>query len=193
MLGDRQVIFDFVGAFLGPTYSQPPYSQPPYSQPPAWTKGTPNGPAFASPPSKVRNCGGSPCTVLNIRNILNPSDPNARYGYYRLYTRLFSGLGAPDLQKYYLRMENPLTSDVAPTPNDPTANSPYPNARVTVEHYAAYGSQKEYWLVYPETPTSGGSQSPSPSPSPENSVLLGLDGTNYGQFSMPFFFKIEAQ
>jgi hypothetical protein len=127
--------------------------------------------------------------LLNIRNILDGGNA-PRDQYCKLYTKLVSGFVAPDQQGYSLRMESmdPLTSGVAPTPNDPTANSPYPNARVVVEHYPASQTQKETWVVYPELPTSGGSQSPSP----ENGVLLG-NSVNYGQFTMPFYFTIEAQ
>jgi hypothetical protein len=169
-------MFNFAGAFLGTNGSQPP----------SWTNS-----AFASTPPGVNNCGGSPCNVLNIRNILNGSDPAApRLTYYKIYTELVSGFVAPDLQRYSLRMETPSPSDVASGPHDATANLPFVNARVIVEHYPASGSQKEYWLVYPETPASTDSQSPSP----ENSVLFGNNATvNYGQFSMPFYFTIQAQ
>jgi hypothetical protein len=87
-------------------------------------------------------------------------------------------------------MQNPETAAGAPGPNFPTANDPYLNARVVVEHYPASGGQKEKWIVYPELPTSAGSQSPSP----ENGGLF-TDGStvNLGQFSMPFYFTIEVK
>jgi hypothetical protein len=171
--GTRKVMFNFAGAFLGTSGSNPP----------DWT----NVGAFASTPPGVNNCGGSPCNVLNIRNILNNGNVD-RSSYYKLYTKLVSGFVAPDLQGYSLRMENPSTSDVATGPSDLTANSPYLNARVVVEHYPAASTQKEYWLVYPELPT------PTQIPSAEVAVLFGKGATvNYGQFTMPFYFIIEAQ
>jgi hypothetical protein len=170
----RKVMYNFTGVFLGTSYSPPP----------AWTAGG----AFGSTPSTVKNCSGSPCTVVNIRNILNNGTED-RTKYYILYTKLTSGFVAPDKQSYAVRMENPATAGVALGPNDPTANSPYLNARVVVEHYPATSSQKETWLVYPEPPSAAGSQSPSP----ENAVLFEKgEAVNYGQFSMPFYFIIEA-
>jgi hypothetical protein len=164
----RVVMFNFAGNLLG-------YS---YSAPPAWT-GAPFG-------SGRGQCGGSPCTTVNIRNILD-SGAAPRNQYYLLYTRLTTAVHAPDGKDYHLRMENPNTTHVFP--NDATANSPFVNARVIVEHFPASGSQKEYWLVYPELPTSTNSLSPSP----ENGVLLSGDSTvNFGQYSMPFLFTIVA-
>jgi hypothetical protein len=167
----RKIMIDLTGAFLGTSYSTAPWVD--------------SGP-FGSTPSSVKNCGGSPCTLLNIRNVLSGGTA-PRNQYYVLYTKLVSGIIAPDQQQYSLRMENPATADVAPGPNDPTANAPYLNARVVVEHYPATGTQKETWLVYPELPTSTGSQSPSP----ENAMLLG-NNINYGEFSLPFFLTIVA-
>jgi hypothetical protein len=166
----RVVMFNFAGSLLGFSYSAPP----------AWT-----GAPFAAGAGK--KCGGSPCLTLNIRNILD-SGAAPRSQYYVLYTRLTTALQAPDGNNYHLRMENPNTPNI--WPNDPTANSPYLNARVIAEHYPATVSQKEYWLVYPEQPTSTNSLSPSP----ENGVLLSSDSTvNFGQYSMPFFIKISAK
>src|SRR5215471_21306316 len=48
----RQLDFNLTGALLA-------------GQPPAWTS---NGP-FASSPPRVKNCSGSPCTLLNIQNV----------------------------------------------------------------------------------------------------------------------------
>ena len=175
----RKIMFNFAGAFLGTSHSTPP----------SWT----SGPAFGSTPSTVKNCGGSPCTLLNIRNILDSGTAN-RNSYYLIYTNLESGFVAPDKNGYSLAMENPATANVVTTPND-SANTPYLNTRVAVEHYAAGNgvstcASKECWLVYPELPTSTGSQSPSP----ENGTLFsGGKAVNFGEFSMPFFFTIQAK
>jgi hypothetical protein len=170
----RTFMLNFYGAFLGAD-----------SQPPLWANS-------AFPSGNARNCGGSPCTLLNIRNILDGGAAGLRNGYYILYTRMTSAFVAPDSNDYHLRMENPATANVAPTPNDPSANSPSSNARVIVEHYPAgyvTPTDQEYWLVYPELPTSTGSMSTSP----ENAVLLSSSGVNYGQFSMPFLITITLK
>jgi hypothetical protein len=161
-----------------------------YPPPPAWTA---NG-AFASPPSPHFNCSGSPCTVLNVRNILDFGIA-PRNQYYKLYTRLDSAFVAPDKNSYHLPMHNPTTSDVASNSNDAFVNSPFENARVVVQHYpAGQGPQecgtKECWVVEPETPLANGSLSPSP----ENATLLTNDkSVNYGQFSVPFHFTIAVK
>ena len=172
----RTILFNFGGAFLGASSTAPP----------AWTSGAP----FASTPTNVRTCAGSPCTLLNIRNILDSGDA-PRNQYYVLYTRLSSALVGPDGISYHLFMHNPATCPgVACNPDDGSTNSPALNARVVVEHFPANGSSHEYWLVYPETPTLPGSMSPSP----ENGALMSNDRTiNYGQFSMPFLFRIEVK
>ena len=176
MLGSGRTFWlNFNGAFLGPGDSQPPF----------WANS-----AFAS--GNAKNCGGSPCTLLNIRNILDGGAAGLRNGYYVLYTRMTSAFVAPDSNDYHLRMENLATANVAPTPNDPSANSPYSNARVIVEHYPAgyvNPTDQEYWLVYPELPTSTGTLSTSP----ENAVLLSSSGVNYGQFTMPFLITITVK
>jgi hypothetical protein len=169
---NRVVMFNFAGAFLGTSYSAPP----------AWANSGP----FASAPTNAKNCTGGPCTLLNIGNILDSGTVD-RNQYYILYRRLHSGFVAPDKNFYHLTMQNPATTGVTP---DATANSPYLNSRVIVEHYPATSTQKEKWIVYPELPSSSGSQSPSP----ENGVLFSNDKTvNYGQFSMPFLFTIEVK
>jgi hypothetical protein len=169
-VGNRQLVFNFAGAFLGTSYSQPP----------AWT----NGVAFASTPSKVKNCAGSPCTLLNIRDILN-AGLAPRDQYYRLYTRLLSAFVAPDGKRYHLDMLNPI-ADIT-TPDVATSNAPYWNARVVVDHYPAANGLNEYWLVYPEALDAA-------SPSPQNGTLLSDDRTvNFGEFSMPFYLNITAK
>ena len=174
--GGRTILFNFGGAFLAAGSTAAP----------VWTSG-----AFASPPPKVRNCGGSPCTILNIRNILD-SGAGPRNQYYLLHTRLDSALVAPDKASYHLQMHNRSTCpNVACDSNDDLTNFPNSNARVIVEHYPSSDSIdecsfKECWLVYPETSTPPGSMSPS-----QNAVLMSNDRTiNFGQFSMPFSFTI---
>jgi hypothetical protein len=175
----RTFMLDFRNAFLGTGYPQSGFAQRP-----AWTDSF-----FAANVNQRGGCQGSPCTIINIRNILN-GGTGPRDQYYVLYTRMTNAFIAPDNTDYHLRMENPATSAVAPTPNQPTANTPALNARVIVEHYPASTGVKEYFLVYPEQPTSTGSQSPSP----ENAVLFSEDATvNFGQFSMPFYFKITVR
>ena len=74
----RKIMFNFVGALLGASSTAPP----------TWTAGAP----FASPApvANPKECAGSPCTLLNIRNILD-SGSAPRNQYYVLYTRLASG------------------------------------------------------------------------------------------------------
>ncbi len=164
----RRILFNF-GRFLGTSFSSPP----------PWTSSG----AFASTP--VVN---GPLPVVNIRNILDFGTVD-RSQPYTLYTRLASGFQAPDGNNYHLRMANPNTSGVAPTPNDATANTPYVDAQVVVQHFPATATQKEYWLVYPETQTQG-----NPSSAAQVGVLLSWDATvNYGQFSMPFYFIISVK
>ena len=57
-------MFNFQGAWLN-------------GQPPAWT----NDGSFGSTPPKVHNCGGSPCTLLNIGNILASGTAPRNQGY----------------------------------------------------------------------------------------------------------------
>ena len=179
IVAGRTFMLDFRSAFLGTGYPQSGFAPQP-----AWTDSF-----FAANVNKKGGCGGSPCTIINIRNILN-SGTSPRDQYYLIYTRMTSRFIAPDNVLYHLRMENPLTSSVAPTPNNPTANTPAMNARVIVEHYPAAPGVKEYFLIYPELPISTGSQSPSP----ENAVLLSDDATvNFGQFTLPFYFKITIR
>jgi len=177
----RTILFNLAGANL---------LDPSYPPPPSWTA---NGP-FASPPSPNFHCSGSPCTLLNIRNILDfGSAPRTQY--YKLYTRLGSGFVAPDKNNYHLLMHNAATSNVASNTNDGFVNAPYQNARVVVEHYpAGQGPQecgaKECWIVEPETPLANGSLSPSA----ENASLLSKDqSVNYGQFGIPFHLTIAVK
>ena len=84
-------------------------------------------------------------------------------------------------------MHNEVTSNVASDPDDVFVNAPSPNSRVVVQHYPAQGTIKEYWLVYPEA------QTPD-SPSPQNGTLLSNNKSiNYGQFTMPFYFRIDVK
>jgi hypothetical protein len=153
IMGSRQLMFNFQGAWMN-------------GQPPAWTN---DGP-FGSTPPKVHNCGGSPCTLLNIGNIL-ASGTAPRNQYYLLYTRLQSAFIAPDGNRYHLDMSSPTDS----------------NARVVVEHYPASVTANESWLVYPETLNAS-------SPSPQNGSLLSDDRSlDYGQFSMPFYINISVK
>lgn len=153
IVGSRQLMFNFQGAWL-------------IGQSPEWT----SGPAFASTPPKVRNCSGSPCTILNVANVL-ASGTAPRDQYYRLYTTLKSAFIAPDGKEYHLDMSSPI--DV--------------NARVVVNHYPASGTVKESWVAYPETVGAS-------SPSPQNGSLLSDDRTmDYGQFSMPFYLNISVK
>src|SRR5262245_25536649 len=173
----RSIMFNLGDAFLGPGSTAAP----------AWTSGA----AFASPFGNVKSCGGSPCTLLNVRNILDSGAP-PRNAYYKLYTRLDSALVAPDKKSYHLPLHNPdtCTDAVACDSNDGLTNSPFVNARVVVEHFPASESVQEYWLVYPESPSDAGSMSPSP----QNGALLSNDRTiNYGQFSLPFYFVISVK
>jgi len=176
MTGDRHVTFNFADGFLGAGNVAAP----------DWT----NGPAFASTPSTLRGgCHGSPCTVLNVGNVL-AGGTAPRNQYYVLFTRGGASFVAPDNINYRLWMRNPHagTTDEA----DAFVNSPYDNARVVVEHYPAnYMGQasKEYWLAYPETLNEH-------SPSPQNGTLLTMEyppANNYGQFSMPFYFRIDVK
>jgi len=153
LMGSRQLAFNFQGAFLS-------------GQPPAWT----TGPAFVSTPPKVHNCSGSPCTLLNIGNIL-ASGGAPRNQAYRLYTTLESAFIAPDGARYHLDMKSPTDG----------------NARVVVDHYPASGNVKESWLVYPEPVGVD-------SPSPQNGTLFSDDRSiDYGQFSMPFYINISVK
>jgi hypothetical protein len=152
-MGSRQLMFNFQGALLS-------------GQPPALTSAGP----FASTPPKVKNCGGSPCTLLNIGNVLG-SGAAPRDQYYRLYTTLQSAFIAPDSNRYHLDMSNPTDA----------------NARVVVEHYPATGSVKESWVVYPETVSAS-------SPSPQSGSLLSDDrSVDWGQFSVPFYLHISVK
>src|SRR5262249_6954624 len=149
----RQLMFNFQGALLS-------------GQPPTWT----NGAAFASTPPKVHSCSGSPCTLLNIGNIL-ASGTAPRDQYYRLYTTLESAFIAPDGIRHHLDMNSPIDS----------------NARVVVDHYPASSNVKESWLVYPEQAGTG-------SPSPQNGSLFSDNRSiDYGQFSMPFYISISVK
>jgi hypothetical protein len=154
-MGNRQLMFNVQGALLS-------------GQPPAWTAGGP----FASTPPKVKSCSGSPCTLLNIGNIL-ASGTAPRDQYYRLYTHLQSAFIAPEPDgiRYHLDMSSPTDT----------------NARVVVDHYPAAGSTKESWVVYPETVSAA-------SPSPQSSSLLSDDrSVDWGQFSVPFYLNISVK
>src|SRR3954466_954321 len=85
----RQLDFNVAGALLN-------------GQPPAWTQSG----AFASPPPRTKNCGGSPCTLLNIQNVL-ASGSAPRNQTYRIYTTMLSAFIAPDGKRYHLDMLNP--------------------------------------------------------------------------------------
>jgi hypothetical protein len=153
IMGSRQLALNFQGALLG-------------GQPPAWT----TGPAFVSTPPKVHNCGGSPCTLLNIGNIL-ASGTAPRDQAYRLYTTLESAFIAPDGARYHVDMKSPTDG----------------NARVVVDHYPASGNVKESWVVYPEP-------AGVDSPSPQNGTLFSDDRSiDYGQFSVPFYINIAVK
>jgi hypothetical protein len=153
IMGSRQLVLNFQGALLS-------------GQPPAWT----SGPAFASTPPTVHSCAGTPCTLLNIGNIL-ASGSAQRNQTYTLYTTLESAFIAPDGVRYHLDMKSPTDG----------------NARVVVNHYPASGNVKESWLVYPEPANVD-------SPSPQNGSLFSNDrSVDYGQFSMPFYINITVK
>jgi len=169
-------MFNFAGAFLGGSSVAAPN----------WV----NGSAFASTPSTYRGgCGGSPCTVLNVRNVLDGGTA-PRNQYYVLYTRAGASFVAPDNTSYRLWMHSPNAGTREDT--DDFVNSPDKNARVVVEHFPANyqnWGDKEYWIAYPEAPNAD-------SPSPQNGTLLSADyplTNNYGQFSMPFYFRIDVK
>jgi hypothetical protein len=144
---NRQLDFNLAGALVT-------------GQPPAWTQ---NG-SFASPPPRTKNCAGSPCTLLNIQNVL-ASGTVPRNQPYRIYTTMLSAFIAPDGKRYHLDMQNPTDA----------------NARVVVDHYPASGSVKESWVVYPETAGA-------------NASLFSDDrAVDYAQFSAPFYINISVK
>jgi|SRR6516164_1726949 len=152
----RQLIFNFLGAYVGGP------------QPPAWTSNSSLNP-FASTPPRA-HCGGSPCTVLNIGNILGSGDRNS---IYMLNTRLESGFVAPDGNWYHLDM-------------DPSLG--FGDTSVFVTHYPATSTTKESWVAYPETTFNVSNQ-----PEWVGSLRSGDRSINYGQFSMPFYVTISVK
>ena len=168
----RSVLFNLAGTSLDAS-----------PLPPAWASAGP----FASPAvGNRKGCSGSPCTVVNIRNILD-SGTAPRDQYYIIHTRLDTGFVAPDSQTYHLPMHNPATADVARDANDSFINFPDVNARVVVEHFPATAQTKEQWHVYAEQPGVD-------SPSPENATLVSGDrSVSYGQVSVPFNLTITVK
>ncbi len=84
-------------------------------------------------------------------------------------------------------MENPYEQAVTAAPADPTANSPFTNVPVIVQHIptSAAPSGKETWVAYPD---------PSTVPAQVGVLIQDLGSNkgsvNAGQYTMPFKFTI---
>lgn len=124
-------------------------------------------------------------SFLNIRNVLyTPPGFNSTQSY-TFTTRMGSQINskATKTTAFHLRMENPTDQAVIAAPPDPTANSPYTDALVIVQHSPATATSPETWVAYPD-PTSW---------PPQVGTLIEdlLRGTvNAGEYSMPFKFTI---
>ncbi len=164
------------------------------------------GSDYLTPPAGLQLTG----VVLNVTNILPCSSDSCSF-----YTILKSDLNGSDGNPYNLPMRN-VNVDVD-WPPPATANCPYLDSRVRVEfHKAGIGVYtKNTWLVTPELqaslipgyqpgPSFGAPGAncpnlvwPGNSAAPAAVAALRPSGTNntfnYGQYSVPLYFKLEQQ
>jgi hypothetical protein len=127
-------------------------------------------------------------SFLNIRNILYTPPGFDSTQNYTFTTRMASQLNnkGTNSVKFHLRMENPYDQAVTAAPADPSANTPFYDVLVTVQHLPATSSTPETWVAYPD---------PSSTPAQVGTLLQDIkppQGTiNVGEYSMPFKFTIS--
>jgi len=127
-------------------------------------------------------------SFLNIRNVLYTPPGLGPTDSYTFTTRMASQLNdkGTNSVKFHLRMENPYDQAVTAAPADPSANTPFLDALVTVQHLPATTTTSETWVVFPD---------PSSTPSQVGALLQDVkppqSTINVGQYTMPFKFTIS--
>jgi len=128
-------------------------------------------------------------SFLNVRNLLyTPPGFNSTQAF-TFTTRTVSQLNNVGTKNslFHLRLENPMVEAVTAPPADSSANYPYTDAAVIVNHIPATGSSPETWVAYPD---------PSSTPLQVGTLLQDqrTGGTlNAGQYTMPFKFTISRK
>ena len=131
-------------------------------------------------------------SFLNIRNVLYTPPGFDSSQSYTFTTRMGSQVNKfatkSGTNVFSLMMENPYDQAVTAAPADSTANSPYTDVLVVVQHTpaAAAPSGKETWVAYPD---------PASTPAQVGTLMDNLGSNkgrvNAGQYTMPFTFTIS--